>query len=426
MVAGSAPGSVTAESLVKDLGRQCGFGLVRIGGATVLHAQRLRYLAWIADGRQAEMRWIDRDWALAASAPQSRVPDARSVISVALPYWSGSRPRSGPSRGRIARYTWGEDYHRVLGERLQALSARLEQELGGEHAWYVDTGPAMDKALSVRSGLGWYGKNTNVLTEQYGSFVLLGEIITTLPLVPDPPLQKDCGSCRLCLLACPTGALGPEYSIDSRKCISYLTIEHRGPIPVEYRRAMGDWVFGCDICQDVCPPTMRAHLPDAGARRSWAREVRAHIQGNTGNLEFHSDVAGDRSEGADKDNPLFASGTRPDVDLIWLLQLTHDEYLKAFRRSAIRRAKVWMLRRNAAIALGNVGDERAIEPLCQTLVSDDHPLVRGHAAWALGQLGVRLRLSAPLEALRRALGNESDLEVQRELEAAVREVQLPE
>lgn len=406
-----------AEALVKNLGHDCGFGLVRIGPASEMHRERTRYLQWIADGRHGEMRWIDRRWALKASAPHSAIPDARSVISVGFPYWHGFRPKGDPTRGKIARYAWGQDYHRVLGERMQRYATRLNDELGGRHHWYVDTGPAMDKGLAARSGLGWYGKNTNILTEQFGSFVLLGEIITSLALEPDSPLGKDCGSCRLCLLACPTRALGPEYSIDSRKCISYLTIEHRGSIPVELRSAMGAWVFGCDICQDVCPPTMRPYLRDPEERRAWAEEVRGYIAGVPSNTVSAAPVENGDAP-VTSENPLFVHGTRPDVDLVWLLRLSHEKYLEAFRGTAIRRAKVWMLRRNAAVALGNVGEAWAIEPLRRALTKDDHPMVRGHAAWALGRIAERLELTALRDVLTVALSVERDPEVRRELEMA--------
>jgi epoxyqueuosine reductase len=268
----------------------------------------------------------------------------------------------------------------------------------------------MDKALAARSGLGWYGKNTNILTEEYGSYVLLGEIITTLEIPPDAPVHRDCGSCRLCVVACPTGALGPDYSIDSRRCISYLTIEHRGPIAVELRPLMGAWVFGCDICQDVCPPSNEPYLRSEEEKARWRAGLRAVVRDGT--------VAKPQHPAGEGTGTLVDSAGRQSVDLIQLLRLTHGEYLDLFRGTSIRRAKVWMLRRNAAIALGNTGGEEAIGPLEAAMRTDEHEVVRGHAAWALGRIACRT--GQPVHAaLERALESEADLQVRREIEAAL-------
>jgi epoxyqueuosine reductase len=275
----------------------------------------------------------------------------------------------------------------------------------------------MDKALAARSGLGWYGKNTNILTERFGSFVLLGEILTTLELEPDEPLRRDCGACRLCVVACPTGALGPDYSIDSRKCISYLTIEHRGPIPRELRSLMGAWVFGCDICQDVCPPTIEPYIADDRDRDAWTSSVKRFVARDAG--EVGSGFG--RLEPSSADDPLSSRSARRDVDLYWLLCLTQNQYVEAFRGSAMKRAKAWMLRRNAAVALGNTGDADAIDPLAQAMASDQEPIVRGHAAWALGHLGLRLRLDASA-VLHRRERVENDESVLDEIRAAVRSI----
>jgi len=399
---------------VKQLGREAGFDLVRIASASDMHVERARYLAWIEDGRQAGMSWITAERAQRATSPTTVFPEARAVISVGLSYWGGHRPRSSGTDGKIARYAWGLDYHAVMGDRLERFADALHQEFGEHHRWYVDTGPTMDKAFAARSGLGFYGKNTNVLSEELGSFVLLGEILTSLDLTPDEPLGKDCGSCRLCVRACPTGALGPEYTIDSGRCISYLTIEHRGPIPRELRGAMERWVFGCDICQDVCPPTMEKYLRNPEERRAWAREVRAQLQ--TGRAQGAE--LGDPPMESRADNPLFAQNVRPHVDLLWLLSLTHEEYLDAFRGTAIRRAKVWMLRRNAAVALGNVGDTACLPALITAMQTDEHPVVRGHAAWALGQIGARLHEFDLDRHLLGALQRENDSAVRDEIEVA--------
>jgi len=269
----------------------------------------------------------------------------------------------------------------------------------------------MDKALAARAGLGWYGKNTNVLTESFGSFVLLGEIITSLELAIDAALEKNCGSCRLCLIACPTGALGPEYSIDSRKCISYLTIEHRGPVPRELRPLMGNWVFGCDICQDVCPPSMSPFLEDAATRRDWLRQVRKLVKGEPLD-ELHATEASSRGV---QQNAFYSGDPRSSLDLFWLLSLSHEDYVAAFRGTSIKRAKAWMLRRNAAIALGNVGDESAVDRLALSMRGDDTAVVRGHAAWGLGRIGERGISEAVREPLERAVEDEDEEEVRGEI-----------
>jgi epoxyqueuosine reductase len=427
---------MTPAERVKQLARQCGFDLARITSAEPLELERARYLRWIGTGRQGEMRWITPEWAERATDPREVLGEVRSVVCVGLSYWAGKRP-TALGHGKIARYAWGSDYHQAIGARLGDLAQELQQDFGGEHRWYVDTGPLMDKALAVRAGLGWYGKNTNLLTERFGSFVLLGEIITSLELDPDPQLQQDCGSCRLCLVACPTGALGPEYSIDSRKCISYLTIEHRGPIDRALRPLIGDWVFGCDICQDVCPPTMETHLRTRQERRTWAQQVRRQIAatndriaGEPAGLEHDdggSPVAADSMASRDA-HPLFQRGIHASVDLLWLLGLDHEQYVEAFRGTALKRAKVWMLRRNAAVALGNVGNSDHMRHLCKALSDDEHPVVRGHAAWALSRLADRHKKAAPsviqeaVRALHSALETESDAGVRAEIGAALEDL----
>ena len=411
---------------VKRLGRELGFDLVRITEATQLHAERTRYLDWIEQGRHGEMRWITPEHAVRSSDPSAVLPQARSVVCLGLAYWAGARPTTGANSGKIARYAWGRDYHLVIEEKLRRMAETLGTDLGGEHRWYVDTGPLMDKALAARSGLGWYGRNTNILTERFGSFVLLGEIVTSLWLEPDPPLQRDCGACKLCVVGCPTGALGGDYTIDSRKCISYLTIEHRGAIPRALREAVGGWVFGCDVCQDICPPTMRPYLRSPAERRGWAREARRYVaQSALSDSDAVAEPVVERRSEWQRSNPLFSTGARASVDLLWLLELTHDEYLAAFRGSAIRRARVWMLRRNAAVALGNVGDRAAVEPLIRAMQTDEHTVVRGHAAWALGRLGRRFCLPIVEESLRAALESEQDGEVRQEIEEALCDFREP-
>ena len=238
--------------------------------------------------------------------------------------------------------------------------------------FFVDDGPMNDRAAAERSGVGWFGKNTNILTPTHGSWVFLAQVITDLELKPDPPLKKTCGECIRCIPACPTDAIIAPYVIDNRRCISFLTIELRGPIPRELRPLMGDWVFGCDICQDVCPVNRKAVLstePDFAKRH-------------------------------DFDAP----------DLIPLLDLDDEAFRKRFEGSPIRRAKREGLQRNVCVALGNIGDPVAVPALAAALNSDS-PLVRSHAAWALGQIGG----DEAQTALAHALKTEDDPEVRREI-----------
>lgn len=396
--------------MAKDLARQAGFPGARVASAENLESEALTLRRWVEQGRAGDMKWFTQEHVDRVTHPASMLPHVRSVISLAAPYWSGPRP-SGTGRGKIARYAWGCDYHAVIGERLTVLAEALCAAFGGGHRWFVDAGPALDRAWAVRSGLGWQGKNTNVFVDTLGSFVFLAEIFTTVEIAPDSPLSvPGCGSCRLCVTACPTGAIGPEYSIDSRRCISYLTIEHRGPIPVELRPLMGSWVFGCDICQDVCPPAVGPQLVDAEDRRAWVRYTRQELGGEPGDARF-----GQRRT---ESTWFTAEGQIPDVDLHWLLTLSHDEYLRTFRGSAIRRAKVWMLRRNAAIALGNVGLRKDVDTLTQALRTDEHPIVRGHAAWAIFRIADRLGLDVT-DSIRPALDGETNPSVRAEIEYAL-------
>jgi epoxyqueuosine reductase len=406
-----APTGAEVRRLIDETAASLGFDLVGVAAAEPLHAELRRYQDWLSASRQGEMGWMTEERARRSARPESVLPGARSVICVALQYWTGRRSAPRPGQGKVARYAWGVDYHEILGQRLKALAAELERAFGGRHRWYVDTGPLMDKALAARAGLGWYGKNTNLLTPRYGSFVLLGEIVTTLEVEPDAPLERDCGKCDLCTRACPTGALGPDYSIDSRRCISYLTIEYRGSIPPDLRPLMRDWVFGCDICQDVCPPSVQPRLGDAIERREWALEVRAAVAGGT-------PASSPASRPAPQSGPLFPDGPRQSLDLVWLLFLTHQEYVEAFRGTSIKRAKCWMLRRNAAVALGNSGSADHLPALLRAAASDEEPLVRGHAAWAAGRLAARhgVDASAPLTAL---LQHERDQEVVQEIQQAL-------
>jgi epoxyqueuosine reductase len=277
----------------------------------------------------------------------------------------------------VSRYAWGQDYHKVAERRAKTLAKKLEG-LGGTARFWVDYGPPPDRAVAERAGVGWFGKNTNLLTgTQHGSWVFLAEVFTDLDLVPDPPLKKSCGRCSACIPSCPTGAIIAPYTLDNGRCISYHTIENRGVIPREFRPLMGDWVFGCDLCQDACPVNGRA---------------------------------------ASSGDPAFAPNSlehaRPDLE--GLLDLTEGEFRHRYQGSPIRRAGWAGLLRNACIALGNSRSPQAVPALAAAL-GHPEPLVRGHAAWALGRIGGEEALAA----LRTAADGESDTWVLEEVRAAL-------
>ncbi len=220
---------------------------------------RRRLLAWLAAGHQATMSWMAKNPDRRAD-PRRVLSGCRSVLVVGLNYDSGARADESPGMGRIARYAWGRDYHLVLGERLAALASHL-QTLAPDHRhlWYVDTGPVMEKAWAQQAGLGWIGKHSNLVSHQHGSWLVLGVLLTTLELEPDAPGTDLCGTCSLCIQACPTQAIVEPYVVDARRCLSYLTIEHRGDdISDDLARRVGNHLFGCDDCLDVCPYNAQA------------------------------------------------------------------------------------------------------------------------------------------------------------------------
>jgi epoxyqueuosine reductase len=357
-----------------------GFDLIGITSAEPLaHAGRLH--AWVAQGFAGEMGYMSRD--VERRADPSRVlPDARSIIVLGMNYYtSPAMSGTSPGHGWIARYAWGQDYHTVLGDKLKALVACIKEIEGADvqARWYVDTGPILERELAWRAGLGWPGKNTNLINRPLGSWLFLGAILLDRELVYDAPATAHCGICTRCLVACPTGALVAPGMLDARRCISYLTIELRGAIPRELRPLLGTHIFGCDICQAVCPWNRRApespepeFLPRAG----------------------------------------FAA-----PELIPLLGLADTEFRARFRGSPIMRAKRRGLLRNVAVALGNLRDLRALSAL-EAALYDVEPLIRGHAAWALGRLGCR----AAQQGLQAALSTEHDADVREEIALALAEV----
>ena len=351
------------EARVKQLGYECGFDIVRVTTADAFARDEAAALQRIRDGHMDGFTWYTEDRVRRANRPRALLEGAKSVISLALSYNTGEpnspdeQPRGG-LHGKIARYAWGDDYHDVIKKRLREFAAKLPEIAAREVKTriFVDDGPMNDRAAAARAGVGWFGKNTNILTPTHGSWVFLAQVITDIPLEPDAPLKKTCGQCSLCIPACPTDAIVAPYVIDNRRCISYLTIELRGAIPHEMRPLVGDWVFGCDICQDVCPVNRKA----------------------IGSLEPAFQQRHDFSAPA----------------LIPLLALDQPAFSARFRRSPIKRAKRVGLQRNVCVALGNIGDAVAVPVLTSTLQTHDSGLVRGHAAWALGRIGGDEALSA--------------------------------
>jgi epoxyqueuosine reductase len=299
---------------------------------------------WLEAGRHGSMDYLARDL-VARTSPTAYLSGASTVVVAAWPYDPPPQPRGDWRRdltGRIAAYALGRDYHHRLGRSLEELARCVSELAGGETRVHVDAGPLVEKDLARRAGLGWFGRNTNLLLKGRGSYLLLGCLLTQARFEPDPAFDDDhCGTCTACLPACPTGALDGGPTIDARACISYLTIERRGPIAPDLRPLMGNWVFGCDDCQTACP---------------W----------NDGEVPPTPELTPSLPE---------------------LLALTDEEFRARYRDSAVSRAKRRGLARNAAIALGNSGSAAAVVPLGAALSGHDEALVRAHAAWALGNLG---------------------------------------
>src|SRR5581483_11617655 len=346
---------------------------VRVCSAYHDDVARERFVAAIERGDFATWPY-DRAYAQRATAPQTLLDGARSVVCVAVPFATPPPSGRAPLTGRVSNYAWSEDYHRMLREVLDAIAAALN-EAAGEPASAVvcDTAPLAERAFAARAGLGWVGKHTNVIAPSLGSFVFLGEVITKLALPEDPPLRKSCGSCTRCIAACPTGALRGDYTIDATRCISDLT-QRTDAIPRALRPLIGMWVWGCDLCQLACPP-------------------------NRGAMKRAVD----------------APNETPPAELVKLLRMRSSEFKKKYARSAMGWRGAAVLRRNAAVALGNTLDRAAVPALAASLRGDPHPMVREHAAWALG----RIASPAALRALRERSALEPDERVRDEISASL-------
>jgi epoxyqueuosine reductase len=371
-------------------------GFVRAGIARPERSEQAaeRLASWLAAEHHGEMHYMagehDR------GSPGALLQEVRSVLVVALPYGDGAtvklrRSASGPEvtaplTGRVARYARGEDYHRVLRSKLERLGLAIEGLVGrtvGRRAC-VDSAPLLERDFAVRAGLGFAAKSTLTIVPGAGSFVLLGELLLDLELVPTrADTTSGCGACTKCLTACPTAAFTGPFVLDARRCISYLTIELKGSVPRELRALIGDHVFGCDICQDVCPWNHSRHAAPADPELGRREQLLA-----------------------------------PELE--GLLFLTSSGYRKLVRGSALARVSRARLARNAAIALGNSRNPAAEAPLSRALTSHPSELVRAHAAWALGALEVPL--STGLAALQNAAQGDASPEVRSEAEQALASV----
>jgi epoxyqueuosine reductase len=393
------------KEALRQRARELGFDDCRVTTADAPESAA-RFKQWLAEGRHGEMAWIERN-AQRRVDPQQVLPGARSIIALAASYCeaycstppvegegdpqttpvlpgqaatlTGAINRQSPiansQPGFIARYARYNDYHEILGERLKQLTAFVNG-LGGAGArslWYVDTGPLLERDLAQRAGVGFIGKHTNLISRRFGNWVFLAEIISTLGLEADTPEKNRCGSCTRCISACPTAAITAPFRLDARRCISYLTIELRGAIPVDLRPAIGNRIFGCDDCLLACP---------------WNRFAR---EGQLMRVHAWPDLA--------------------QPDLLELLGLDETGFKRRFADTPMLRARRRGLLRNVCVALGNTGDERAL-PALQKAAQDPEPLVSEHARWAIEQIETRQtaisqqeRSSAALQANKTACGS---------------------
>ena len=372
--------AVSTQQLVAGLrgaASQLGFHLFGVAPAVTPEGYH-RLVQWVQSGYAGHMTYLG-DRLAAYRHPSGVLEGTRSLVVLGFPYRTAAPPEPAALEGRISRYAWGgADYHDLLHSRLK----QLRQQILAEHPHaqvrgVVDSAPLMEREFAVLAGLGWTGKNTLLINKYEGSYFFLACLLTDLDLPADQPFNSDhCGTCRRCLDACPTDAFVQPGVLDSRRCISYLTIEHRGPIPLPLREGIGDWLFGCDVCQDVCPWNRRGS--EASVPELWPVEA---------------------------NHP---------IDLIALLEMDDEAFRQRFRRTPLWRSRRRGVLRNAAICLGNARDPAAVPALASAL-SDCEPLIRGAAAWALGVIGGPTALAA----LQQHRPDEPDPQVIDEIDQAI-------
>ncbi len=335
--------------MVKRWATELGFDDCRIAPAKrATHADD--FDEWLADGRNGEMQWMERNPTRRCD-PREVLQGCKSVICLAINYYTGASPfpEGHPEDYRIARYSWNQDYHDLVEKRLADFDAKLK-ELGGTQRYYVDTGPVLERDFASDSGLGWNGKSTVQIHKGLGTWFFLAELLTTLDLVPDPAFGDHCGKCRRCITACPTQAITAPRKLDARRCISYLTIENNGPIPLEFRRAIGDRIYGCDDCLDACP---------------WNRFAKISREAS-----FQARPA------------IFSHRLRE------FLSMDDDDFRRVFAKSPIKRIKRPRFLRNVCVALGNTGSADDL-PALRICAEDPDPLISEHASWAISEIGGR-------------------------------------
>ena len=343
---------ISSQELKQDLvavTRELGFDSCRIAAcAKPAHATEFR--EWLREGAHGEMNYMQRAEEKRCD-PQKVLPGAKSIVVLALNYFQGEEIRRSQTAatGKIARYACGDDYHDVIEAKLDKIDQFL-RDFGGQQKCYVDTGPILERDHAAQAGIGWHGKNTMLIDERLGTWFFLAEILTTIELPPDDPVPDRCGTCDRCIKACPTGAITAPHRLDAPRCISYLTIELKGSIPLELRPLIGDRIFGCDDCLDVCPWNRFAQISHETAFS--ARES--------------------------------TTGT----SLREYLELTEAEFRQLFRNSPIKRIKRRGFLRNVCVALGNAGDVSDL-PALERAAADPEPLIAEHAGWAIEQIGAR-------------------------------------
>ncbi len=375
----------SVEDQIRNKAKELGFNLVRITNAVPFIRDEKAAIQRIRKGFMGDLPWYTEKRVHTANNPQFLLDKAQSIISVSMPYYIEQKASLRKSvSGKVARYAWGDDYHIVMKKKLKILLSNISEitKKSANGRIFVDDGAINDRAVAEKSGLGWFGKNTNILTSSHGSWILLGSIITDLKLTPDKVLKKNCGSCTTCIDLCPTGAIVGPYILDSRKCISYLTIELKGIIPRNLRTAIGSWIFGCDICQDVCP--VNKGIPNTTVSEFSPRNTNYTI-----------------------------------AELLNFLDFNQDNFSKKFKNSPIKRAKLEGLKRNVCIALGNSQNIKAIPKLKKVLKEETY-IIKIHAAWALGQIGG----TTAYKTLQNAYMQEKNEGVKQEISLSLKDIEL--
>ncbi len=339
------PTSDQIKSNIKFIAKSLGFSDCRIAKVKpATHGKRFQ--EWLDAGTAGDMKWLERN-AHRRLNPAEVLDGAKSMVCLALNYYPGEHDPADGIDYKIARYAWNEDYHDIVEDKLRDLNIAME-ELGGTQRFYVDTGPILERDFASDAGLGWNGKSTVQIHKSLGTWTFLCELITTLELAPDPPLNDHCGKCTQCIDHCPTNAITGPREMDARRCISYLTIEHKGSIPLELRPLIGDRIYGCDVCLEVCPWNRFAKL---------SSETKLHAKGEI----FHHSLRD-------------------------FLAISEDDFRRIFAKSPIKRIKRPAFLRNICVAVGNKADLNDLPALKMLLLKETDPLVVEHAEWAIAEI----------------------------------------